>query len=242
MGQKSGFFHFAPTLEYPKPPLRFTSSRCKTLQKSPCWTKPLPSLPLRRHGKACSPLEDLTEARLIAAYEHGVFPWYGENDPILWWAPEERSVLFLDSLHIAKSMRSVLNSNRFELRIDTAFEHVIQACADVRSSTEGTWISQDIIEAYIRLHDLGLAHSFEAWRDGKLVGGLYGVSIGCMFFGESMFSAESNASKFCFIQLVEWAKANGYGPIDCQISNSHLLPWAPKSFRGKRMPSSFEPT
>lgn len=166
---------------------------------------------------------DLTEARLIAAYEHGVFPWYGENDPILWWAPEERSVLFLDSLHIAKSMRSVLNSNRFELKIDTAFERVIQACADVRSATEGTWISQDIIEAYIRLHDLGLAHSFEAWREGELVGGLYGVSIGCMFFGESMFSLESNASKFCFIQLVEWAKANGYGPIDCQISNAHLL-------------------
>lgn len=166
---------------------------------------------------------DLQEARLIAAYEHGVFPWYGENDPILWWAPEERSVLYLNKLHIAKSMRSVLNSNRFELRIDTAFDSVIQACADVRMNTEGTWISEDIIQAYIRLHELGLAHSFEAWEDGKLAGGLYGVSIGRMFFGESMFSRESNASKFAFIHLVDWAKQNGFGPIDCQISNPHLV-------------------
>lgn len=166
---------------------------------------------------------DLQEARLIAAYEHGVFPWYGENDPILWWAPEERSVLFLEKLHIAKSMRSVMNGNRFELRIDTAFERVIRACADVRSNAEGTWISEDIIEAYIDLHEIGLAHSFEAWREGELVGGLYGVSIGRMFFGESMFSLESNASKFSFIHLVQWAKAHGYGPIDCQISNNHLI-------------------
>lgn len=165
---------------------------------------------------------DLQEARLIAAYEHGVFPWYGENDPILWWAPEERSVLYLDKLHIAKSMRTVLNRNHFELRIDTAFDRVIQACADVRMSTEGTWISEDIIQAYIRLHELGLAHSFEAWKDGKLAGGLYGVSIGRMFFGESMFSRESNASKFAFIHLVDWAKHHGFGPIDCQISNPHL--------------------
>ncbi|MAI22893.1 MAG: leucyl/phenylalanyl-tRNA--protein transferase [Flavobacteriales bacterium] len=172
---------------------------------------------------------DLEEARLIAAYEHGVFPWYGENDPILWWAPEERSVLFLENLHIAKSMRSVLNSHRFELRIDTAFSQVIQTCADVRSNKEGTWISQDIIDAYIRLHELGLAHSFEAWREDRLVGGLYGISIGRMFFGESMFSLESNASKFCFIQLVQWAKKNGYGPIDCQISNSHLISMGAKN-------------
>lgn len=165
---------------------------------------------------------DLQEARLIAAYEHGVFPWYGENDPILWWAPEERSVLYLDQLHIAKSMRSVLNRNHFELRIDTAFDEVIQACADVRMNAEGTWISDDIIQAYIRLHELGLAHSFEAWKDGRLAGGLYGVSIGRMFFGESMFSRENNASKFAFIQLVDWAKRHEFGPIDCQINNSHL--------------------
>lgn len=165
---------------------------------------------------------DLQEARLIAAYEHGVFPWYGENDPILWWAPEMRSVLFLDELHISKSMRNVLNRKTFEIRVDSDFEAVIRLCADVRKNTEGTWISEDIIQAYQRLHALGLAHSFECWKAGELVGGLYGVSIGRMFFGESMFSLVSNASKVAFIHLVQWAKSRGFGPIDCQISNAHL--------------------
>jgi len=165
---------------------------------------------------------DLQEARLIAAYESGIFPWYGENEPILWWAPETRSVLDLDDLHISKSMRNILNQQKFELRIDTAFDEVIRQCADVRKNSEGTWISKDIIQAYSRLHKLGLAHSFECWRNGGLVGGLYGISIGRMFFGESMFSLESNASKVAFIHLVHWAKARGFGPIDCQISNPHL--------------------
>jgi len=115
---------------------------------------------------------DLQEARLIAAYESGIFPWYGENDPILWWAPETRSVLDLDDLHISKSMRNILNQQKFELRIDTAFDEVIRQCADVRKNSEGTWISKDIIQAYSRLHKLGLAHSFECWRNGDLVGGL----------------------------------------------------------------------
>ena len=114
---------------------------------------------------------DLQEARLIAAYETGVFPWYGENDPILWWAPETRSILVLDELHISKSMRNVLNQKKFEIRIDTAFDEVIQQCADVRQNMEGTWISKDIIQAYSRLHSLGLAHSFECWRNDRLVGG-----------------------------------------------------------------------
>ena len=166
---------------------------------------------------------DLQEARLIAAYEHGAFPWYGENDPILWWAPEQRSLLFLDELRVSKSMRNVLNRNPFELRIDGDFESVIRHCADVRKNTEGTWISEDIILAYVRLHQLGLAHSFECWQDNQLVGGLYGVSIGRMFFGESMFSIVNNASKVAFIHLVRWAKAHGFGPIDCQISNAHLV-------------------
>ena len=185
---------------------------------------------------------DLTEARLIAAYEHGVFPWYGENDPILWWAPEERSVLFLDSLHIAKSMRSVLNSNRFELRIDTAFDRVIQACADVRSSTEGTWISQDIIEAYIRLHDLGLAHSFEAWRDGKLVGGLYGVSIGCMFLGKACSPLKATLQSFALFSWLNGRKPTATGRLIVRLAMPICYPWAPKSSRGKRMPNSSEPT
>lgn len=166
---------------------------------------------------------DLSEARLIAAYENGIFPWYGENDPILWWAPEKRSILALDDLKISKSMRNVINRDIFEIRVDTAFKAVVQHCADIRKNDEGTWISKEIIDAYEQLHQLGLAHSFEAWSSGKLVGGLYGVSIGKMFFGESMFSAKSNASKAAFIALVEWAKRQDFGPIDCQISNPHLV-------------------
>ena len=166
---------------------------------------------------------DLSEARLIAAYENGIFPWYGENDPILWWAPEKRSILALDELKISKSMRNVLNRNEFEIRVDTAFKEVVQFCADIRKNDEGTWISVEIIEAYHRLHKLGLAHSFESWSNGELVGGLYGISIGKMFFGESMFSAKSNASKAAFIALVRWAKHRNFGPIDCQISNPHLV-------------------
>lgn len=165
---------------------------------------------------------DLQEARLIAAYENGIFPWYGENDPILWWAPETRSVLFLDELHVSKSMRNVFNQKKFELKIDHSFPEVIRQCSEIRATTEGTWISEEIIEAYIRLHHLGLAHSFEAWQNNQLVGGLYGVSIGRMFFGESMFSVVSNASKFAFIELVRWAKKRNFGPIDCQINNAHL--------------------
>jgi leucyl/phenylalanyl-tRNA--protein transferase len=165
---------------------------------------------------------DLNEARLIAAYESGVFPWYGENDPILWWAPEKRCILRLEDLKVSKSMRNVLNRRDYKIKIDTAFEAVLRNCGELRKNGEGTWISEEIIEAYLRLHELGLAHSFETWRNGKLIGGLYGVSIGHMFFGESMYSSESNASKIAFIHLVEWARKHHFGPIDCQIQNNHL--------------------
>ncbi len=165
---------------------------------------------------------DLNEARLIAAYEGGIFPWYGENDPILWWAPEKRCILPLDDLKISKSMRNVLNRHDYEVKTDTCFEEVIRNCGKLRKDGEGTWISEEIVGAYVRLHRLGLAHSFETWRDGELIGGLYGVSIGKMFFGESMYSSESNASKIAFVHLIEWAKKNHFGPIDCQIQNSHL--------------------
>lgn len=166
---------------------------------------------------------DLNVARLIAAYESGVFPWYGEEDPILWWAPEQRSILPLEELRISKSMRNILNREQFEIRMDTAFEEVIRSCADIRrEGNEGTWISEAIITSYIELHKLGLAHSVEAWQNGTLAGGLYGVSIGRMFFGESMFSHQNNASKAAFIHLVQWAKPLGFGPIDCQIQNPHL--------------------
>lgn len=165
---------------------------------------------------------DLNEARLIAAYEGGIFPWYGENEPILWWAPEKRCIVRLEDLKISKSMRNVLNRKNFTVKIDSKFEEVVRNCGELRKDGEGTWISEEIIQAYLRLHELGLAHSFETWRNGKLIGGLYGVSIGHMFFGESMYSSESNASKIAFIHLIEWAKRNNFGPIDCQIQNNHL--------------------
>ena len=165
---------------------------------------------------------DLNEARLIAAYEGGIFPWYGENEPILWWAPEKRCIVRLEDLKISKSMRNVLNRKDFTVKIDTKFEEVVRNCGELRKDGEGTWISEEIIQAYLRLYELGLAHSFETWRNGKLIGGLYGVSIGHMFFGESMYSSENNASKIAFIHLIEWAKLNNFGPIDCQIQNNHL--------------------
>jgi leucyl/phenylalanyl-tRNA--protein transferase len=165
---------------------------------------------------------DLSEARLIAAYEAGVFPWYGEEDPILWWAPEKRSILHLEELNVSKSMRNILNRGLFEIRMDTCFEQVVRACGDIRREGEGTWISEEITEAYVALHRLGLAHSVETWHNGELVGGLYGISIGRMFFGESMFSLMNNASKVAFIHLVQWAKMRGFGPIDCQVQNPHL--------------------
>jgi leucyl/phenylalanyl-tRNA--protein transferase len=119
-------------------------------------------------------------------------------------------------------MRNVLNRKDFTVKTDTKFEEVVRNCGELRKDGEGTWISEEIIQAYLRLHELGLAHSFETWRNGKLIGGLYGVSIGHMFFGESMYSSESNASKIAFIHLIEWAKRNNFGPIDCQIQNNHL--------------------
>tara|TARA_B110000285_G_scaffold230053_1_gene295936 strand:- start:708 stop:1412 length:705 start_codon:yes stop_codon:yes gene_type:complete len=165
---------------------------------------------------------DLSEARLISAYESGIFPWYGEEDPILWWAPEKRSILHLNELNISKSMRNVINRGVYEIRMDTSFEQVIRSCGDIRRDGEGTWISEEIIQAYIALHRLGLAHSVESWHNNELVGGLYGVSIGRMFFGESMFSLMNNASKTAFIHLVKWAGERGFGPIDCQVQNPHL--------------------
>ena len=166
---------------------------------------------------------DLSPARLLAAYESGIFPWYDEDSPPLWWSPEERAVLFLEDLKVSKSMRSTLRNGGFTFTMDRAFDAVIRACKETREATgEGTWIVEETIEGYCALHELGMAHSVETWKEGTLVGGLYGVSIGRMFFGESMFARESNASKGAFIALVRWLKARGFGPLDCQIQNDHL--------------------
>ncbi len=166
---------------------------------------------------------DLSPERLLLAYRSGIFPWYNEEDPILWWSPDPRFVLYPEDLKVSSSMRQVLNRQTFEYRCDTAFEAVIRGCSSVsRPADKGTWIGEDMIAAYGRLHHLGYAHSAESWQNGELVGGLYGVRLGKIFFGESMFSRVSNASKAAFIQLVQELRGDGVRLIDCQMHTAHL--------------------
>ena len=165
---------------------------------------------------------DLTPGRLLAAYEHGAFPWFMEDDPILWWAPFERAVVPAMGLNVSKSMRNELNRQRYRVTLDRDFERVMRGCQSAPRDGGGTWISEDIVQAYLELYKLGVAHSVETWQDDELVGGLYGVSLGRMFFGESMFSTATNASKVAFIKLVRWLALRGFGPVDCQIMNPHL--------------------
>ncbi|HVW13002.1 MAG TPA: leucyl/phenylalanyl-tRNA--protein transferase [Mucilaginibacter sp.] len=163
---------------------------------------------------------DLSIERLLLAYENGIFPWYNEDTPILWYSPHERFVLFPYELKISKSMRQVLRSDKFRMTRDACFANVIRACSAVpRTGQDGTWITEDMIDAYIRLHRLGYAHSVEVWEDNNLAGGLYGVEVGHVFCGESMFSAVSNASKTALIGLCQSGK---YELIDCQVYTEHL--------------------
>jgi leucyl/phenylalanyl-tRNA--protein transferase len=164
---------------------------------------------------------DLSIERLLLAYENGIFPWFSEEDPICWYAPHERCVIYPDQITISKSMKKVLASGAFRLSYDQAFEEVILNCAKVgRKDQPGTWITKEMQEAYIALHHAGIAHSVEVWREGMLVGGLYGVGIAKVFCGESMFSLESNASKTALIFL---CKSERFELIDCQLPNEHLL-------------------
>ncbi|WP_029521759.1 leucyl/phenylalanyl-tRNA--protein transferase [Persephonella sp. KM09-Lau-8] len=166
---------------------------------------------------------DLSPERLIFAYSLGIFPWYSEDEPILWWSPDPRMVLFPDELKISRSLKKVLKNKGFEVRFNTAFEDVIKNCATVkRKGQDGTWLTPEMIEAYIKLHKLGFAHSVETYLDGKLVGGLYGVAIGGVFFGESMFHKVSDASKVAFVHLVRRLKEKGFDIIDCQQSTPHM--------------------
>ena len=166
---------------------------------------------------------DLSPERLIFAYSLGIFPWYSEGEPILWWSPDPRMVLFPDELKISRSLKKVLKNKGFEVRFNTAFEEVIKNCATVkRKGQDGTWLTPEMIEAYIRLHKLGFAHSVETYLEGKLVGGLYGVAIGGVFFGESMFHKVSDASKVAFVHLVNRLKEKGFDIIDCQQSTPHM--------------------
>ncbi|TVP55883.1 MAG: leucyl/phenylalanyl-tRNA--protein transferase [Halomonadaceae bacterium] len=164
---------------------------------------------------------DLSPERLQLAYRMGIFPWFAEDQPILWWSPDPRCVLIPGQEHISRSLRRRLNQNSFQLTMNQAFKDVIHLCGATRS--EGTWITRDMAAAYGRLHDMGLAHSCEAWNsDGKLVGGLYGVALGRCFFGESMFSRETDASKVVFVHLSRQLAQWGYQLFDCQVDNPHL--------------------
>ena len=166
---------------------------------------------------------ELSPIYLLSAYMQGLFPWFNDDDPILWWSPNPRMVLFPDNFKLSKSMRQVINRNSFEIRIDTCFDEVINACADTRRfNQDGTWLTPEMIDAYIVLHNMGFVHSFETFQNNKLVGGLYGVSIGKAFFGESMFHTTDNASKFAFYHLVQFAQKQAFHFIDAQQSTSHL--------------------
>ncbi|MBK6737564.1 MAG: leucyl/phenylalanyl-tRNA--protein transferase [Haliea sp.] len=165
----------------------------------------------------------LSTGRLLDAYRHGIFPWYEAPQPVLWWTPDPRSVLFPDELHISRSLRRRLKSDTFNLAVDQQFITVMRACAQLRRQGGGTWIDDDMVAAYGRLHTLGYAHSVEVTdADGALVGGLYGVALGQVFFGESMFSRATDASKVALVALVFMLKRGGFHMIDCQVENGHL--------------------
>ena len=167
---------------------------------------------------------DLTKERLLAAYRQGIFPWYEIGQPILWWSPNPRLVLFPEELKISRSLRKVLHKQEFEIRFDSSFENVIKACANVRTEQgKGTWIIPEMQQAYIELYQEGYAHSVESWLNGELVGGLFGISLGQCFFGESMFSTISDSSKVALVALAEFSIQVGIKIIDCQMTTKHLL-------------------
>lgn len=165
---------------------------------------------------------DLSPTRLVAAYSNGIFPWFSDGQPILWWSPDPRMVLFPADLKVSRSLGKTLRRNNFEVRSDSAFRQVMQACSEPRSGQDGTWITDRMVEAYSALHAEGIAHSVETWRDGKLIGGLYGIALGRMFFGESMFSRATDASKIALVALVRQLGHWNFGMIDCQMNTPHL--------------------
>lgn len=165
---------------------------------------------------------DLSLERLLDAYRRGIFPWYSDGQPILWWSPDPRAVLAPGDVHVSRSLRKRLRNGGFSVTFDRCFERVIAACAAPRDANGGTWITREMRAAYCTLHEAGFAHSVECWHEGTLCGGLYGVGVGRMFFGESMFSTVSDASKIAFVHLCEALQAWDYGLVDCQIHTPHL--------------------
>lgn len=166
---------------------------------------------------------DLSTERILLAYRNGIFPWFNEDEPPVWWCPDPRFVLFPEKLKVSKSMQQLLKRNYFEFKTDTVFEEVIRNCRHIaRKDQDGTWISDEVVAAYTKLHHMGIAHSAEAWLNGELVGGLYGLKMGKLFFGESMFSKISNASKYAFLSYVTLLQSEGVQLIDCQVYTEHL--------------------
>ena len=165
----------------------------------------------------------LSPNRLINAYRNGIFPWFSDDQPILWWSPDPRLVLRPSDIHISKSLKKFIRKDLYQCTIDKAFNQVIKACSGPRLNEDGTWITNSMKQAYQDLHDLGVAHSIEVWQDDKLIGGLYGIAIGQVFFGESMFSHKANASKVAFAHLCEKLDQWGYQYIDCQVESEHLI-------------------
>lgn len=183
---------------------------------------PSPHLALSRPNGLVAIGGNLSKRRLLAAYSRGIFPWFEEDQPALWWSPDPRGVLYPDALHVSRSLRKRLRNGGFEITLDNAFEDVITACAAPRGRETGTWITKDMHDAYCHLHERGIAHSVEVWQHMRLVGGLYGVSLGHAFFGESMFSRATDASKVALVMLARQLQAWGFHFIDCQILSPHL--------------------
>jgi leucyl/phenylalanyl-tRNA--protein transferase len=201
------------------------------MKQHPVWLDPNHYTPFPHPEQALSEPDgllavggDLSAQRIINAYINGIFPWYSPGEPILWWSPNPRAVLFPKQLHVSKSLKKIIRQGVFTTTINQAFSQVISNCAQTpRNGQNGTWITDEMQQAYINLHNQGIAHSAECWQDGKLVGGLYGLSLGKVFFGESMFAHKSNASKVAFVHLVDELVKKHYAIIDCQVTTEHLL-------------------
>lgn len=192
---------------------------------------PPPELALHQPNGLLAAGADLSPARLLDAYAQGIFPWFGREDPLLWWSPDPRMVLFVRELRVSRSLRRTIRSRRFHVTTDTAFPDVISGCAEPRPGQDGTWITPEMHDAYCRLFEMGYAHSVETWADGRLVGGLYGVALGRMFFGESMFTRQTDASKIGFVHMVAQFERWQMPLIDCQMPTSHLA-----SFGAREIP------
>lgn len=178
---------------------------------------------------------DLSKDRLLLAYSMGIFPWYSDDSPVLWWSPDPRLVLIPYELKVSRSLRQIIKKGVFTITMDTAFDEVISNCAEIsRKGQQGTWITEEMIRAYIGLHRAGHAHSIESWQGGKLAGGLYGIALGKAFFGESMFAIKSNASKVAFVTLIEYLTKLDFSFIDCQMTTEHLKSFGAKEVSRKK--------